>query len=160
MTREQIEEVVGGPELVDVPAIQIERLHHRERDRYRPGQWHIVAAVSAGGVLGALARYGIGRAWPHRVDRFDWPTFAINVAGCLLIGIAMVTLTEAYITHPLLRPFLGTGILGGFTTFSTYILDIVRLGRPATALVYLLSTMAAALAAVWLSTWATRRILL
>ena len=58
------------------------------------------------------------------------------------------------------RPFFGTGVLGGFTTFSTYAADVRRLlteGQPGTALGYLAATLAAALAGVWLSATATRR---
>lgn len=75
----------------------------------------------------------------------------------------MVTVTEGRRpAHRLVRPFLGTGVLGGFTTFSTYTQDTERLlsaGRAAPALVYLAGTLAAALAAVWLASAATRRLL-
>lgn len=114
----------------------------------------VAAVVSAGGVIGALARYGIGLAWPHRADQFDWATFAINVSGCFVIGVLM-TATSG---HPLLRPFLGTGVLGGFTTFSTYVLEIITLGPTWIAVTYALSTVVAALAAVWLATGMTRRV--
>lgn len=61
--------------------------------------------------------------------------------------------------HPLVRPFLGVGLLGGFTTFSTYAVDTARLlegGRPGPASAYLAGTVGAALAAVALAAWATR----
>jgi CrcB protein len=64
--------------------------------------------------------------------------------------------------HPLLRPFVGTGVLGGFTTFSTYAVDVERLvdgGRPGVALGYLALTVLAALAAVWSVEVAARRVL-
>ncbi|WP_261988702.1 fluoride efflux transporter FluC, partial [Streptomyces sp. wa22] len=52
---------------------------------------------------------------------FPWAVFAVNVTGCALIGVLMVLLAErGTVTHPLVRPFLGVGVLGGFTTFSTY----------------------------------------
>ena len=108
------------------------------------------AAVAAGGALGALARYGLLLAWPTRPGAFPWGTFAINVAGCFAIGVLMVVVTELRPAHPLVRPFLGTGVLGGFTTFSTYAEEIRALLRPewmATAVLYLAGTLVAALAA-------------
>jgi CrcB protein len=116
-----------------------------------------LAAVSAGGVVGALARYGVQSALPGS----PWVTLAINVSGCLLIGVLMVLILEVWPPHPLLRPFLGTGVLGGYTTFSTYIVDIQHLlagGAVATAVGYLLGTLLAALAAVYAGIALTRRL--
>jgi CrcB protein len=114
--------------------------------------WGTLAVVSAGGVLGALARYGLTSAFPAPAGRFDWAVFAINVSGCFLIGVVVVLVTESRRAHHLLRPFLATGVLGGFTTFSTYIVGIQRgliAGAPHTALLYAAATVVAALAAAW-----------
>ncbi|WP_093876021.1 fluoride efflux transporter CrcB [Streptomyces sp. TLI_105] len=112
----------------------------------------VVAAVAAGGALGAAARYGAALAWPTPVGAFPWTILTVNATGCLVLGVLMVLLTEtATAPHPLLRPFLGTGFCGGFTTFSTYGLDTQRLlsaGEPARGLLYLGGTLLAALAAV------------
>ncbi len=108
--------------------------------------------ISVGGVLGALARYGLSVAWPHRPGQFPWATFVTNVSGCLLIGVLMVIITDVWSAHRLLRPFLGVGVLGGYTTFSTYTVEIQQLvaeQAPRTGLLYLASTLAAALAAVY-----------
>ncbi|BCL17605.1 fluoride efflux transporter FluC [Micromonospora sagamiensis] len=118
----------------------------------------MLAAVAAGGVVGALARAGALAAFPYRPTTFPWSTFTVNVLGCLLIGVLMVLLTRVWTGRPLLRPFLGVGVLGGFTTFSTYVLDVqqaVRAGAPETALAYLGATVLAALGAVWLGDAAT-----
>lgn len=138
----------------------------RRRAEARPSPWRsqgpVVGAVSAGGVLGALARYGLGLGWPTPRDGFPWTTFTINVLGCLVIGVFLVVVTEVFRAHRLLRPFFGTGVLGGFTTFSTYCVDIQQLienGRPATAVAYLATTAVAALAAVTLAARLTRRLL-
>lgn len=112
----------------------------------------VLAAISAGGVVGAIARYGLDAAFPPRPGGFAWATFGINVSGCLLIGVLMVLITDRWPNRRLLRPFLGTGLLGGYTTFSTYIVDIQHLlaaGVPRTALAYLAGTLLAALAAVY-----------
>lgn len=132
----------------------------RRRFSTRPQVWDVTLAIALGGALGAIARYGVGAAWPPAPGTFPWSTFAINVTGCLLIGVLMVVLTEvAGHPHRLARPFLGIGVLGGFTTFSTYTAEAERLiadGHTLSALVYLLGTVAAALVAVQIGVVATR----
>jgi CrcB protein len=126
-------------------------------------QWAVVGVVSAGGVLGALARYGLTVAVPPRPAGFPWATFAVNVTGCLAIGALVVLVTEALPAHRLVRPFLGTGVLGGYTTFSTAMVDTVRLvdrGAPVTALLYLFGTLFAALLAVAVGAALVRRTIL
>lgn len=131
--------------------------------RVRPGRWAqapVVAAVSVGGGAGATARYAASLWWPAPTNGFPWTIFWVNVAGCALIGVLMVAVTEFRTAHPLLRPFLGTGVLGGFTTFSTYAVDVHGLldgGKVGPGLVYLAVTPVAALAAVWSAAAATRR---
>jgi fluoride exporter len=123
-------------------------------------QWDVLAVISAGGVLGALARYGIGVAWPTPVGAFPKATLTINVVGCAAMGVLMVLITEVWAAHRLVRPFLGTGVLGGFTTFSTYAVDTQRLisvGAARTALLYLAITPVAAVVAVWIATVITRQ---
>ncbi|WP_285509160.1 CrcB family protein [Actinokineospora sp. NBRC 105648] len=113
-----------------------------------------VAAVAAGGVLGALARYGVGTLWPGN----PWATLLVNAVGCLAMGCLVVLVVDA---HPLVRPFLGTGVLGGFTTFSAYCADTQHLfatGHAVQALAYLVATVVAALAAVTLGVVLTRRL--
>ena len=113
-------------------------------------------AASAGGVLGALARWLIGDWFPVS-DGFPTTVFWINVVGSALLAtlpaIAVVRRT------PWLAVFLGTGVLGGFTTMSTASEQTVVLldhGRDGTALAYAGGTLIAALAAVWLvDRWTT-----
>jgi CrcB protein len=122
-------------------------------------QASVVAVVAIGGALGAAARYGAGLIWPTPPGAFPWTTLAVNAAGCAIIGVFMVLITEVWAAHRLLRPFIGTGILGGFTTFSTYAVDIARLvnaGRARTGLAYLALTLLLALAAVWAAAVTTR----
>jgi CrcB protein len=81
------------------------------------------------------------------------------VTGCLLIGILMVFVTDVVQGKPLLRPFVGVGLLGGYTTFSTYVVDIQRAageGAAWVALSYLALTLVCALLAVWAGTALTR----
>nr|WP_244376078.1 fluoride efflux transporter CrcB [Streptomyces ficellus] len=123
----------------------------------------MLAAVALGGVLGACARYGASLLWPTVTGAFPWTTFWVNVTGSAAMGSLIVLLTErAAAPHPLARPFLGTGVLGGYTTFSTYAVDAQQLfgsGRAGTALLYLAATLVGALFAVWAAAATTRLLL-
>jgi CrcB protein len=121
----------------------------------------VLAAIAVGGATGAAARYLIGREWPTSAGAFPASTLAINVLGCALIGVLMVLVADVWGRQRLIRPFLGTGVLGGFTTFSTYAVDIQRLvagAHAGTALLYLAVTPIGALLAVWTAATATRRL--
>jgi CrcB protein len=135
-------------------------LHIRSEPIETPARrWDVLVAIGIGGVLGSEARHGIGVALPHADDALPWATFLINVSGCALIGVLMVTITELTSPHRLVRPLLGVGVLGGYTTFSTYSLEIhqmLAVGRSGLALTYLVLTPLAALGAVWLGANTTR----
>ncbi|WP_030893664.1 fluoride efflux transporter CrcB [Streptomyces sp. NRRL S-474] len=131
------------------------------RSPSRRAQAPVVAVVAIGGGAGAAARYAASLGWPAPAGGFPWTTLWVNVAGCAVIGVFMMLVTEIRAVHPLLRPFFGTGVLGGFTTFSTYAVDIQKLmngGHVATGLAYLAATPLAALTAVWLAAGAARRV--
>ena len=146
-------------------APETDSLRVRPRTPRRPSwraQIPVVAVVALGGAMGATARYAAGLRWPVRAGAFPWTTLWINAAGCAVIGVFMVVITDVWAAHRLVRPFFGTGVLGGFTTFSTYAVDIQKLvdsGHARTALAYLAATLLAAMAAVWLGVTATRRVL-
>ncbi|MBL7500153.1 fluoride efflux transporter CrcB [Frankia sp. CNm7] len=131
-----------------------------QRSELRRAPIPTLAVISAGGVLGSCARYGASLAWPTPPGAFPWTTWAVNVTGCAAIGVLMVLIAEVRAAHPLVRPFLGTGMLGGFTTFSTYAVDAQRLvdeERAGMALAYLVVTVLGALGAVWVAAVMTRR---
>ena len=131
-----------------------------QRSKARP-RLDVLAVIAGGGVLGAEARYGVSVMVPHTPTAFPWSTLLTNAAGCVLIGVLMVVITEVTTPHRLAGPFLGVGVLGGFTTFSTYAVDAQQLlvgQRPVTALVYLGGTVVAALAGVLLGMTATRTV--
>ncbi len=125
--------------------------------------WPVLAVISAGGAAGALARYGLTEAFPSTTQGFAWATFGINVSGCLLIGVLMVVLLDVAAAPPkLARPFLGVGVLGGFTTFSTFALDtysLIRTHRELAALSYLAASLVACLVAVTVAVAGSRRLL-
>ena len=108
----------------------------------------VVAAVSAGGVLGALARFALSTAWPHEAGDFPWVTWVINVTGCFLLGMLMALIARRWPAQRYIRPFLGTGVLGGYTTFSTWAVETLQ-SRPWVALAYGGATVAGALLAAW-----------
>lgn len=123
----------------------------------------VLGVIAVGGAVGALARYGVGTLLPTMPGRFPWGTFTINVTGCFLIGVLMVLVTDVFTARPLLRPFLGVGVLGGYTTFSTYANEIRGLLRPGAlpvAFAYLAGTLVCALLAVFLGMVLTRRLVL
>ncbi len=107
-----------------------------------------LAAVAAGGAVGALARWSVGAAVPTG-DGFPWSTFVVNVVGCFLL--ALLPTLAAVRRRPLLLVGLGPGLLGGFTTLSAYAEEsraLVADGHPALAVAYVLGTLGACLLAV------------
>ena len=116
--------------------------------------------VAVGGALGALARYGVQLGLPHSPGAWPWATVAVNLTGCLLIGLLLAVLLARAPDHPWLRPFLATGVLGGYTTFSTFSVDAVQLveaGRWPLAVAYVLVSVLGGLAAVVLGLGVGRR---
>lgn len=123
-----------------------------EPPRGRPREWDVVGVIALGGGLGSVARYGIARAWPTPVDGFPWATFVTNIAGSLALGLLMVYVIEVWPPNRYRRPFLGVGVIGGFTTFSTYMSEtrgLLATHHFARADAYALTSLLAGLAAVW-----------
>ncbi|WP_431782058.1 FluC/FEX family fluoride channel [Streptomyces chumphonensis] len=125
------------------------------------GRWRVLAVIALGGALGGLARYAAVRWWPAGDGEFPSALLGVNVVGCALLGVLMAWI-GARGAHPLLRPFLGVGVLGGFTSFSGFALDGTLLfdaGAPGTALGYLAATLLLSLLAVWAGVALGRRAL-
>jgi len=116
---------------------------------------HRTTALLAGSVAG-LDTLGVWKGCvPHAARQFPWSTLIVNATGCLLIGALMVLLLELTSPHRLARPFLGVGLLGGYTTFSTFAVDADRLveeHRPLIALAYVGATVVLCLFAVLAAT--------
>jgi fluoride exporter len=153
--------VPGNPQQTAFRGAVDADLHAAQRYQQliRRQPWDVIGVVAAGGSFGAVARYGIGLAWPPPPGGFPWDIFVINTVGCALIGVLMVLITEVWSVHRLVRPLLGTGVLGGFTTFSTYAVgvdNLVASDAARTALLYMTVTPVAALVAVWAAVVATR----
>ena len=88
-------------------------------------------AVALGGALGSLARHWVNAEMAHRLERsVPWATFAVNVLGCFMIGALAGSIAGGRLhMTPFMRTFLFVGVLGGFTTFSSFGLDTFTLGH-------------------------------
>lgn len=106
--------------------------------------------VAFGGAFGAMLRFAVGRLshaiWP--AQNFPWGTLAINLAGCFLMGLLAQSLAQGWVAQKY-QPLLAVGVLGGFTTFSSFALEAVVLwqrGDNAGALLYVLLSVLGGLA--------------
>lgn len=110
----------------------------------------VLAAIAVGGFAGGLARYGLGLAFPAARGTFPAATFAINVSGSFILALLIVLVLEVWPPTTYVRPMIGTGFCGAYTTFSTWMVGIDQLvsaHRPATAAWYLFGSLVAGLAA-------------
>jgi CrcB protein len=120
----------------------------------------IIAVVFAGGCLGGWARYAVTSAWPAAAGRFPWATFAVNTSGAFLLAIVVVAATDLAAPR-YLRPVLGVGFCGAFTTFSSIVVTADQLfahAHPRTAAVYVVASIGAGLTAAALGLICARSI--
>lgn len=99
----------------------------------------LLAAIAVGGMVGASARRGIAAALPADPGEFPWATFWTNMSGSFLLGLVLVMILEGFPPSRYLRPFAATGVLGAFTTMSTYQVETAVLlddGHISLALLY------------------------
>jgi CrcB protein len=121
----------------------------------RPYLW-----AAAGGALGALGRWGVGSALPH--SPWPWATLAVNLLGCFLIGALLAGLAAHRPAATWPRPFLGAGVLGGFTTYSAFAVEVVQAvddGAALLAVGYVLASVVGGLLAVVLGAVSARAVL-
>jgi CrcB protein len=112
----------------------------------------ILAVIAVGGMIGASARYGVSRLVPTPVDAFPWATLLTNLSGAFALGVVLVIAVELLAPSRYLRPFAATGVLGGYTTFSTFSVEadvLVKNGRAGLALAYVAASIAGGLVAAW-----------
>jgi fluoride exporter len=130
---------------------EVEEPGRYRRRRTRQAQLIIVIALAIGGALGAVARYAVSLAIPTQDGQFPWSTFIINVSASFVLGFVLILLVEQFPRGRLARPVIGTGVIGGYSTFSTFVLDAVELmraGYVGIAVIYLLASVAIGLLAV------------
>src|SRR5512132_3384204 len=122
--------------------------------------WRELAAIFAGGFLGALARVLLVQVMPVRPGRWPWATFVANIAGTLLLGYFVTRLQERLPVSAYRRPLLGTGLCGALTTFSTVQVEVLRMlgaGRAGLAVAYVLASIGVGFVGVFLATALVRR---
>ena len=113
-----------------------------------------------GGAAGALLRVWLGETFSSGPPGWPWLTFAINVSGSFALAYLATRLQERLPLSTYRRPLLGTGFCGAYTTFSTLQVEAVKLieaDRTGLAVSYLVASLAAGYAAVWLATALVRR---
>jgi CrcB protein len=119
------------------------------RGRTRP---LVLGAIALGGALGTPARYGVGQLIHIAPGSFPWATFWTNLTGSFALGFVLALLLELYPPTRYLRPFVATGFLGAYTTYSTFAVETVLLlkdGHVRVALAYATSSLVAGFAVAW-----------
>ena len=120
-----------------------------------------LAAVFAGGAVGAVARVALVRAYPGGATNWPWVTFAINVSGAFVLGYLATRLQERLPLSTYRRPLAGTGFCGAFTTFSTMQLELLKMldhHRYGLGVGYVAATVIAGYAAILAATAVVRRV--
>jgi len=128
----------------------------------RPDNMTQTIAIAAGGALGALLRYWTSTAMHSRLgSTFPYGTLTVNIVGSLLMGFLYIWLTERLASGPAVRAFLLIGLLGAFTTFSTFsmeTLNLVESGHPGKALANVLISVTVCFAAASAGVFAARQL--
>jgi CrcB protein len=117
----------------------LQRTRRLPRRRHGRAQPDVLAVIALGGIVGATARFKVAEAMPTKAGHFPWATFWTNLSGSFLLGFLLILLLERFPPTRYLRPFLGTGIIGAYTTMSTYLVEtavLIKDGHVTTAVLY------------------------
>jgi CrcB protein len=101
-------------------------------------------AVMAGGGVGATARYLLGELGPTTPPSFPWVTFLINLTGAFALGAVMTLLATAWLSTEYVKPFVATGVIGSFTTWSHFIIEsdqLIEAGQAGLAILYVVASI-------------------
>jgi CrcB protein len=121
----------------------------------------ILLAVAFGGAIGSLARYFVASALQSPAIQFPWGIFVVNISGGFLMGIVVELSALKFNVSPELRAFLTVGVLGGYTTFSTFSLDsalLIERGAYASAAAYAVGSAVLSILALFAGLWIVRLI--
>lgn len=133
--------------------------HHPIPHVHRARQHLVLAAIATGGFIGAWGRYELELAWKTSAGHVPWTTFTINTSGAFLLGLILTVLLNRTRPAPYLRPFFCVGVLGAWTTMSTFAMEsdlLVKDGDLAAAAGYLAATVGVGLAVTWVGIGAGR----
>lgn len=118
-------------------------------------------AVAVGGVVGTWARWGASALFPVSEGTFPVTTFVVNMIGAACIGVVVVLFLDRRPARPVVHSLLGTGLLGGFTTFSAFSVEsveLLRLGHTGVAAVYVVASVVVGVLLAWSSVVVARRV--
>jgi fluoride exporter len=124
--------------------------------RARPA---VLLAIALGAALGAPTRYGVAQVIHVAPGSFPWSTFVVNVTGSFVLGMSMALILERFPPSRYLRPFVATGFLGAYTTYSTFAVEtdlLVKQGHAAIGVAYAAASLVTGFAAVWAGIWVAR----
>ena len=113
----------------------------------------VLAAIALGGMAGATARYELAVSLPTQAGGFLWATFWTNLSGSFVLGLLVVVLVERFPSNRYARPFLATGVLGAYTTFSTFSVEtdlLLKDGHIGVAVGYVAASLVLGVMAAWL----------
>jgi len=119
----------------------------------------VLAAIALGGALGGPARYGVAQVIHVAPDTFPWATFWTNISGSFALGLLLALILERFPPSRYLRPFVATGFLGAYTTYSTFAVEtdlLIKNGHAAIGLGYAAASLAVGFLAVWVGIWMAR----
>jgi fluoride exporter len=137
--------------VASTPELAARRLSRRAAGARR-GRGKVYLAIALGGALGAPARYGVAQLVHVAPGTFPWATFWTNVSGCLALGFVFIVVLDRFPPTRYVRPFLATGFLGAYTTYSTFAVEadlLVKDGHSGIALAYVVASVLGGFAAVW-----------
>jgi CrcB protein len=121
----------------------------------------VLGAIALGGALGAPARYGVAQLVHVSTDTFPWATFWTNISGSFALGLVLALVLERFPPSRYVRPFVATGFLGAYTTYSTFAVETVVLardGHAGIAVAYAVASLVAGFMAAWVGILAGRAV--
>lgn len=127
----------------------------------RRARTSVLVAVALGATLGAPARYGIAQVIHVAPGSFPWATFVTNVSGSFVLGLFMALVLERFPPTRYLRPFVATGFLGAFTTYSTFAVEsdlLIKQGHAAIGVLYAGASLLTGFVAAWAGIWFARTV--
>ena len=122
-------------------------------------KWGVVAAVAMGGAIGSVARYFVAQVQSPSWTGFPYGIFLVNVSGGFIMGVLVELMALRFSVSPEVRAFLTTGVLGGYTTFSTFSLEsalLIQKGAMVNATAYVVGSAILSIIALFCGLWVIR----